>query len=231
MQVALYCSDVSGAFDRLCRKRLLKKLHNSGLHPQLLKVFEAWLTERIVYVVVCGEKPSPVMLIDLIFQGSVLGRTLWNLFYADGVRPVEKKGFTESIFADDLNCFKNFHRSIGPDYVLRQIQECQNEVHKWGHANRVIFDPGKENALILDSQHPHGEFFEILGVQFDTKLTMYAEVSRTTNEASRRCHIVLKLRRSYSVSAFFVCLRRMCFRILKGVLPLSSIVVLPSCVC
>ena len=149
-------------------------------------------------------------LIDMIFQGSVLGPTLWNLFYANSVRPVEKKGFTESIFADDLNCFKNFHRSIGPDYVLRQIRECQNEVHKWGYANRVTFDPGKEDTLILDSQHPHGEFFEILGVQFDTKLTMYAEVSRTANEASKRCHIVLKIRRFYRVSALFRLFKAAC---------------------
>ena len=39
MQIALYCSDVSGAFDRVCKKRLVKKLRNAGLHPQLLQVF------------------------------------------------------------------------------------------------------------------------------------------------------------------------------------------------
>ena len=141
-----------------------------------------------------GERSNPITLADMIFQGSVLGPTLWNIFYADCVRPVQKKGFTESIFADDLNCFKTFARGIGPSYILRQLQECQKEVHEWGHANRVTFDPAKEHSLILDPQNPHGEFFEILGVQFDTKLTMYAEVSRTANEASRRCHIVLKLR-------------------------------------
>ena len=129
-QVALYCSDVSGAFDRVCRERLLKKLHNTRLHPQLLKVFEAWLTERIAYVVAHGEKSNPMTLMDMIFQGSVLGPTLWNIFYADCVRPVQKKGFTESIFADDLNCFKSFARGIGPSYVLRQMQDCQKEVHE-----------------------------------------------------------------------------------------------------
>ena len=63
-----------------------------------------------------------------------------------------------------------------------------------------LIDPAKEHSLILD---PHGEFFEILGVQFDIKLTMYAEVSRTANEASRRCHIVSNLRRFYNVCALF----------------------------
>ena len=75
MQVALYCSDVSGAFDRVCRHRLSKKLNNVGLHCQLLKVFEAWLTKRIAYVVVHGVKSSPIELLDMIFQGSVLGPT------------------------------------------------------------------------------------------------------------------------------------------------------------
>ena len=124
-------------------------------------------------------------------------------FYADSARPVQKKTFTESIFAEDLNCFKNFARNIGNEYVLRQIQGCQKEVHAWGHANKVIFDLAKEHALILDPQHPYGEFFEILGVQFDIKLVMHAEVSRTASEASRRCHIILKLRRFYDVKALF----------------------------
>lgn len=186
MQIALYCSNVSGAFDRVCKKRLLKQLRNARLQPQLLQVFEAWLTERIAYVVVHGEKSSPMTLIDMIFQGSVLGPALWNIFYASSARPVQQMGFTESIFADDLNCFKNYSRAIGKDYVLHQIQGCQEEVHQWGRANKVTFDPGKEHLLILDPQHPHGEFFDILGVHFDTKLVMSNEVSRAANEASRR---------------------------------------------
>ena len=102
-----------------------------------------------------------------------------------------------------MNCFKKFSRVIGKDYVLHQIQGCQEEVHEWGRANKVTFDLGKEHLLILDPQHPHGEFFDILGVHFDTKLVMYNEVSRAASEASRRCHIVLKLRRFYSVTALF----------------------------
>ena len=105
-QVGLYCSDVSGAFDKVCSQRLLQKLYNAGIHPLLLKVLEAWLTERIAYVVVHGEKSNLIKLIDMVFQGTVLGPALWNIFYADCSRPVQKQGYTESIFADDLNCWK-----------------------------------------------------------------------------------------------------------------------------
>ena len=45
-KVGLYCSDVSGAFDRVCSKRLLEKLQRSGLHPLLIQLVAAWLMKE-----------------------------------------------------------------------------------------------------------------------------------------------------------------------------------------
>ena len=42
-KIAVLCSDVSGAFDRVCRKRLLKKLRKMGLHSKIIAVVESWL--------------------------------------------------------------------------------------------------------------------------------------------------------------------------------------------
>ena len=53
-KIALYCSDVSGAFDRVPTERLLAKLRNSGVHPKLVKVIESWLGERNASVNVDG---------------------------------------------------------------------------------------------------------------------------------------------------------------------------------
>ena len=51
-KVGLYCSDVSGAFDRVCSRRMLEKLEKSGLHKWLIQVIVAWLHERTAYVLV-----------------------------------------------------------------------------------------------------------------------------------------------------------------------------------
>ena len=40
-RVAVYCYDVSGAFDRASAKRLLSKLSKRGVHDSLLKVLES----------------------------------------------------------------------------------------------------------------------------------------------------------------------------------------------
>ena len=37
-KVAIYCSDVSGAFDKVPLKRLVQKLTNTKLHPKLVAV-------------------------------------------------------------------------------------------------------------------------------------------------------------------------------------------------
>ena len=50
--VALYCSDVSGAFDRVDHERLGAKLALLGLQPQLLSFLHSWLEDRVSEVVV-----------------------------------------------------------------------------------------------------------------------------------------------------------------------------------
>ena len=118
-KVALYFSDVSGAFHRVCCIRLMEKIQCSGLHPSLIRFFMAWVQKRIAYVIVQGQKSNPIELFDMVFQGTVLGPILWNIFYSDVRLPVRKRHFTETIFADDLNCFKKYARTIGDNYIMK----------------------------------------------------------------------------------------------------------------
>eukprot|EP00959_Pyramimonas_sp_CCMP1952_P364104 7624917-Pyramimonas_sp.AAC.1 len=45
-RIGLYCSDVSGAFDRVSSDRLLAKLRSWGIPPALCAVFSSWLGAR-----------------------------------------------------------------------------------------------------------------------------------------------------------------------------------------
>ena len=85
-KLALYCSDVAGAFDRVDRKRLITKLEAAGFHPSLVKVLSSWLEYRMAKVIVGGEQSEEMTLLNMVFQRTVLGPILWNLFYDEMMR-------------------------------------------------------------------------------------------------------------------------------------------------
>eukprot|EP00969_Alexandrium_andersonii_P069574 3069317-Alexandrium_andersonii.AAC.1 len=85
----------------------------------------------------------------MVYQGTVCGPPLWNLFFADARAAIESTGFTEFIYADDLNAFRLLERDCSDDAAFALIRRCQNCLRRWGEANRVSFDPGKESAQIL----------------------------------------------------------------------------------
>ena len=94
---AVYCSDVSGAFDRVSTRRMLDKLRAKGMRDDMVKVFEAWLAERKALVVCGGKQGNPIQLKNMIYQGTVWGPWLWNLFYEDARLAILVQDFLEVI--------------------------------------------------------------------------------------------------------------------------------------
>ena len=74
--VGLYCSDVFGAFDRVDRDILVRKLRSSGLSPCLVRVLESWLDDRVAEVVVGGQAAALSPVRNSVFQGTVWGPAL-----------------------------------------------------------------------------------------------------------------------------------------------------------
>ena len=106
MKFALYCSDVSGAFDRVDTRRMIEKLRAKGVRDDMIKVFEAWLAERKAVVVCGGQHGDHIQLKNMIYQGTVWGPWLWNMFYEDARLALRAHNFVEVVFADDLNAFR-----------------------------------------------------------------------------------------------------------------------------
>jgi hypothetical protein len=69
--VALYCSDVSGAFGRVVRERLCVKLRLCGLHVHAVRFLESWLEDRWSTVLVACSKSAERLLKNSVFQGTV----------------------------------------------------------------------------------------------------------------------------------------------------------------
>ena len=186
--VALYMSDVSGAFDRVSASRLLEKLGARGIPEDLYAVIKSWLRKRLAHVIVGGSQSDPMALENMVFQGTVWGPPLWNSFYADSRRPIQKAGFQEIVFADDLNAWKKYESGTSHEQMLADMKTCQGELHMWGSANSVTFDKSKEGMFVLSRKKPHGESFDLLGIRFDCKLVM----SNTVEELASTCRWKLK---------------------------------------
>ena len=58
--------------------------------------------------------------------------------------------------------------------MLADLRKVQHELHLWGRANQVLFDPSKESFHILHRTMRFGENFNILGCVFDPQLQMHA---------------------------------------------------------
>ena len=136
----------------------------------------------------------------MVFQGTVLGPPLWNLFYSDACVATREADFIETVFADDLNCFKIFDASRGNQYILQQTRKCQDAVHSWGAANQIVFEPTKESTHILDGKNPFGDSFKILSVVFDTRLLMHEAVHQFAIEAGWRVRSLLRTKRFFQNS-------------------------------
>ena len=160
----------------------------------MVNFIAAWLRDRQAVAIVNGCGSDPYTLTNSVFQGTVLGPPLWNIHYADAGKAVASLGFEESMFADDLLAHKAFDAHISDTEVLRQLRECQSALHRWGQANQVTFDPGKEELKILHGRCNLGVPFKHLGVLFDTKLKMDVAIDRITAEVGWRQRSLLRTR-------------------------------------
>ena len=114
--------------------------------------------------------------------------TLWNLFYEDAWRAIQEAGFVE------------FEHSVSVDSVMTEAKKCQTELHKWGKANRVSFDPAKESVHTVSHAQPHDDPSKLLGITFDCKLRMDLCVRETVNQASWKLTTILRTRRFHEVA-------------------------------
>ena len=78
------------------------------------------------------------------------------------------------------------------------MKSCQTELHAWGRANQVVFDPSKESHHILSMSDPVGANFRLLGVAFDGGLTMVDAVGELVADASWKLRTLQRTRRYYT---------------------------------
>ena len=196
-RIAVYLSDISGAFDRVSTEILLAKLRAVGVAETLIRFLGSYLEARRATVLVQGQESDIYELLNMVFQGTVLGPPLWSIFFAD-VDNVIPKSFDKQKFADDLTASKSFPGDTCNDIIYNELKDCQERVHSWGEVNRAIFGSTKEAFAILDLVSPVAEDFRMLGTWFDGKMSMRTNVEKMAGKAKSKVAALLNCSSFYS---------------------------------
>ena len=136
----------------------------------------------------------------MVYQGTVLGPQLWNLYFEDAATAIREFLFEEVVLADDLNEYKIFPSSTPNDIALKAIDNVQQELHMWGDANQVSFDAKKESRHILSRTEPLGPDFKLLGVEFDCGLEMENAVRSLVGKVKWKSKMLLRSRRLFNTA-------------------------------
>ena len=81
------------------------------MHPKVVAVLASWLRQRNATVVTGGVVSKLMTLMDMVYQGTVTGPTLWNSFFEDARQSLNDCLYTEVVYADDLNAYRVFPAS------------------------------------------------------------------------------------------------------------------------
>ena len=198
-KIGLYLSDITGAFDRVFKNFMLAKLHSVGVPDVYLDFLSAYLEPRVGHVAVESVLSDVFTLCDTVFQGTVLGPTLWNVFFHDVAFAAAGVDTTEAMFADDLSLYKSYPVSISNNDIQSDMLRAKQKVHKWGVRNRVTFDAAKEYIVVVHPADGEGDDFKLLGCVIDVHLRMDQAIESLLARARPKIQALLRTKRIYSI--------------------------------
>jgi len=203
-KVGAFLCDITAAFDRVFKDFLMAKLASVGVNETYLQFLNSYLEPRMGQVTVEGAFSELIELADTVFQGTVLGPALWNVFFHDIVSSATWHGGQEAMFADDLNVFKLFDVSVSNRDVLKDMELTQKKVHRWGDINRVEMDAEKEHTMVIHPLHGEGPDFKLLGCRADVKLTMLPHIEYILQLARPKIKAMLRTRGMYDQASMLM---------------------------
>ena len=154
---------------------------------------------RLAHVVVGGVASESFTIDNMVFQGTVLGPLLWNVFFATVTTAATSSNEHEVAFADDMNIFKYFDRNEDPATIEASLRRTRQRVHKWGSKNRVEFDPSKEHIVRIHPTIGNDISFKLLGVHFDCKLKMHHDIEDLLARCRPKIKAILRAQQCFTI--------------------------------
>lgn len=205
-QVDVIYTDFEKAFDRVDHVILLNKLQILGIHGDLLRWTESYLTNRSQAVVIGGYRSNYVNVPTGVPQGSHLGPLFYNAYLYDIGSCMEHTGYL--MYADDKKIFLK----IDTVHDCLLIQRDLNRLLEYYRKNKITINAGKCECISFTRKPKpiqHKYYFEgveisrkqcvrDLGVYFDHKMTLSEHIDYITTKAYKNLGFVLRICKPFS---------------------------------
>ena len=87
---------------------------------------------------------------------------------------------------------------------MKRSIKSEEEVHKWGAAKQITFEPDKESMSIISHFEPEGPDFKLMGIWFDTVLSMKRGVTEMCNKLRWKLTTLLRTRSLFDTPTLMI---------------------------
>lgn len=189
--------DVKNAFNTAPWTLIDAALHRAGVPGYLTGILRSYMSEREILIGTVSSQPVTCG----VPQGSVLGPTLWNLFYDGVLRLPVRDGVKLVAFADDLAVVAVAHNA---ELMEQLVNPTLEDIARWMTSNGLRLAPEKSECVVLTNKHsyrapalfvqgcqiPVKKAIRYLGVQLDTRLS-FVEHATTAAAAARKTAVAI----------------------------------------
>ena len=137
--------DLKKAFGSVPHRSLVAKLESIGLNKYILRWIIFYLSNRLQYVVLNGEKSPTHMVKSGVPQGSVLGPLLFLIYINDSTQEPISIESVMNLYADDTLLYRVI--SSPNDYV--KLQNDINTYTEWVDKNKLTLNANKCKYMVI----------------------------------------------------------------------------------
>ena len=213
--------DLSKAFHCIPHDLLLAKLAAYGVDENLLCYIYSYLLNRKQCVRINNINSDFLNVVSGVLQGSIVGPILFNCFFSDFFYVI--KTANAHNFADDntLSAFANNIKNL-----IHLLESESSVAIKWFKDNKMIVNPGKFQANILDKKkNNHTQEItkigkndvkvkssvKLPGVQTDSELNLTLHIANICRSAANQLNALIMLKTSLGFQEKKVLINSYCY--------------------
>ena len=198
--------DIEKAFDRVWINGLIFKLNRLKLPSYLGSWIVNYLSERSFQVKINNVLSSPKQIRAGVPQGSILGPTLFNIFFNDVCEHLKNVSFiTDALYADDLAAWTASEHELT---IEKTLQRVSNTIQDWSltwrtkiSTNKTIFTvfSRKASKKVIQLKFKNHTIREdpnptFLGITFDKQLLFNKHTDTLVVRAERRLNMLASMK-------------------------------------
>ena len=197
--------DLSKAFDSIPHDLLIAKMHAYGFSKNSLVFFYSYLKRRKRNIRINNTHSIFQILLSGVFQGSMLGPILFNLFINDLLLWISNSKLLN--FADDNTI------SAAENTIEELISTLENESQAaidWFVSNQMIVNPDKFQGIVVKRNNKMKDSYSLninqdvinsensvifLGVEIDNKLSFEKHISTLVKKTSNQLNAISRIQK------------------------------------